>query len=183
MIIIFFDEIYKFKSSKKAPVIYDCGTNIGMSCLYFKKLYPEAIIRAFEPEPHIFKILVRNLEANGLKDIEALNKAVWRETGKLEFGREGADGGSIYRRDNTVEVESVRLKDLIEKEAEIDILKLDVEGAETEVICDCSEILGKINNIFIEYHAWNDREQELDNILKILSCNNSLLLTLEKHLS
>ena len=54
---IFVDEIYKFDSKDEEPVIYDCGANIGMSCLYFKILYPKARITAFEGDPIITDVL------------------------------------------------------------------------------------------------------------------------------
>lgn len=47
---IFVDEYYKFKSDNESPVIYDCGSNVGTSCAYFKMIYPNSKIKAFEAE-------------------------------------------------------------------------------------------------------------------------------------
>src|SRR5688572_17057445 len=44
---IFVEEVYKFKAESDHPVILDCGANIGLSLVYFKKLYPNAHIIAF----------------------------------------------------------------------------------------------------------------------------------------
>jgi len=63
---IFVDESYKFESELTEPVIYDCGSNIGMSCIYFKRIFPGAKIKAFEADPNISKYLKENLNANGL---------------------------------------------------------------------------------------------------------------------
>ena len=52
------------------------------------------------------------------------------------------------------------------------MLKIDIEGAEIEVIKDCRDVLNKANNIFIEFHSFINRRQELDVILQILSANN-----------
>ena len=59
---IFVDEIYKFNSKSSNPLIFDCGANVGTSCLYFKRIFPEARIKAFEPDPEIAKVLSSNLK-------------------------------------------------------------------------------------------------------------------------
>jgi len=56
---IFAEEVYKFNSDSKKPVIYDCGSNVGTSCAYFKKIYPFSIIKAFEPDPVIANYLTQ----------------------------------------------------------------------------------------------------------------------------
>ena len=58
---IFMQAPYFFKSSNDPPLIFDCGSNIGMSVLFFKKLYPNARIVAFETDPFTFEILRRNV--------------------------------------------------------------------------------------------------------------------------
>src|SRR5688572_20822569 len=48
---IFKREIYRFTTVNNAPKIIDCGANIGLSVIYFKRLYPAAKIVAFEADP------------------------------------------------------------------------------------------------------------------------------------
>lgn len=50
----------------------------------------------------------------------------------------------------------------------VSFLKLDIEGAEYEVLHECRELLGNVQNIFVEYHSFADKKQELSGILKIL---------------
>ena len=50
---IFINRVYEFEASRPDPRIIDCGSNIGMSVLYFKHVYPEARIVGFEPDPTI----------------------------------------------------------------------------------------------------------------------------------
>src|SRR5215471_7593686 len=57
---IFDLEIYRFNAKTKRPYIIDCGANIGLSVLYFKQLYPESQIVAFEPDEAVFAVLSRN---------------------------------------------------------------------------------------------------------------------------
>ncbi len=166
---IFVDEIYKFNSNTNSPVIFDCGANIGISCLYFKSIFPDSKIKAFEPDPKIAEVLSLNLKNK--KDIQVINKAVWVHNKGIEISLEGADAASIYSDKNKVQVGSVRLKDLIDLEKKIDMLKIDIEGAEIEVIKDCRENINKAENVFIEYHSFLNHAQELDLILKILTEN------------
>jgi FkbM family methyltransferase len=169
---IFADENYKFKSNSLNPVIYDCGANVGMSSLFFSVKYPTAKIKAFEADPNIAKILKENLEKNNCVDIEVIDKAVWINNNGIEISLEGADGSSIYSKNNVTEVPSIRLKDLIENEKKIDMLKIDIEGAEHEVLKDCENSLSNVENIFIEYHSFSNSNQNLSEILQILEANN-----------
>ena len=168
---IFADENYKFLTENASPVIYDCGANIGISCLYFKKLFPMARIKAFEADPKIAEILSQNLKQNHLTDIEVMRKAVWINNDTIEFSSEGADASSIFAKGEKIKIPSVRLKELMVKEEKIDLLKMDIEGAETEVLIDCKNDLSNVQHIFIEYHSYLAGNQNLNTILEILSKN------------
>lgn len=169
---IFADENYKFKTDSANPVIYDCGSNIGTSCLYFSKNYPTCRIIAYEADPNIVKILRENLERNQIKNVEVFDKAVWTSNDGIDISLEGADGASVYSLKNLQKVPSIRLKDHIEKEIKIDMLKIDIEGAEYDVLKDCCNSLNNIENIFIEYHSFTESVQKLSEILNILEENN-----------
>lgn len=166
---IFEKGIYRFNTENSEPVIIDCGANIGLSVLFFKELYPKAKIIAFEPVPEIFEILKYNLEQFGHRNVILHNKALWKEKTTLKFMNEGADGGRIAidgDDKNIIEVNTVRLKDFIN--STIDFLKIDIEGAEIEVIKDTFEELDFVRNIFIEYHSFLKEKQIIDVLLKHL---------------
>lgn len=170
---IFFDEIYFFiPSDKENIIIYDCGANAGLASIYLKKLYPGAIITAFEADPAIAKYLEKNIIKNKAEGINIVAKAVWIKNGFINFSSEGADGGSISDNKNELSVACIRLKDRIENETKIDFLKLDIEGAELEVLKDCKDVLHKATFIFVEYHSYKNQPQQLHELLEILSsCN------------
>ena len=165
---LFVEETYKFNSSNKVPKIIDCGANTGLSVIYFKKLYPQSRIIAFEPDTEIFDILKENLHTFGYDDVELVNKAVWNENGSIKFLASGGVGGRISDDENaqTIEMPTARLSDLLDEK--IDFLKIDIEGAEYDVIKDCASKLGNVENLFIEYHSLEKNEQKLDEILKIM---------------
>ncbi len=171
---IFTDEIYRFDSSGNFhPVIYDCGANVGTSCLFFKKLYPHAKITAFEADPNIAKILEKNLLQNKISDVEIISKAVWISDKGIELFPDGADGATVFGKGNgnKIKIDSIRLKDLLEKNENIDMLKMDIEGAEADVIIDCQDSLDHVKNFFIEYHSFIDQKQTLSEILAVLTKN------------
>jgi FkbM family methyltransferase len=159
---IFVNEIYSFPSATPRPVIVDCGSNIGLSILYFKSLYPESRILAFEADPEIFSILKNNLAINGVKNVELLQKAVWVSDGVLSFSQEGADGGrlDVGNDGSLIQVPSVRLANFLEDLDRVDFLKIDIEGAENAVIEDCEDVLKKIPFAFVEFHSFTGRNPQ-----------------------
>ncbi len=164
------NEIYQFKTSNPNPIIIDCGANIGLSVLYFNQLVPNAKIHAFEPDTNILKLLYEN--TNHISEfVHIYPKAVWNENTFLEFGMEGADMSSIYSKKNTTTVEAIKTSEFLEQFNEIELLKIDIEGAELEVIKDCSIHLSKIKYVFIEYHSYPNQTQHLSEILSIMKEN------------
>lgn len=168
---LFVDELYKFETKENVPLIYDCGSNVGTSCVYFKSLYPGARIKAFEAAPEIASLLKKNLAENNIEGVEITDKALWINNEGIEFSPDGADTGSLYGGGNKIRVGTVRLKDLLEKEENINMIKMDIEGAEADIIIDCRDVLYKSENIFVEYHSWNNEAQRLDEILRIMTMN------------
>jgi len=142
---IFKEEIYKFTSESPTPYIIDCGANIGLSVLYFKRLFPDSEIVAFEPDEKIFKILERN--TNSLENVTIVKKAVWTEETTLEFFSEGALAGSVVTDFSN---------------------KTDIEGAENTVFFDIADHLHHVQNLFLEYHGLIGEPQNLGEILNVL---------------
>lgn len=169
---IFVDEIYRFQTDAHSPVILDGGANIGVSTLFFIQNYPTAQIRAYEADPTIFQYLKVNLSKFEGKNVELFGKAVWVENGFISFAAEGSDAGYIAENvPSALKVPTFRLKEEIEKLEQVDMLKLDIEGAETKVLTDCGDSLSKVKNIFVEFHSYAQQPQELDLLLKLLSEN------------
>ncbi len=165
---IFIDQIYEFECASKCPVIIDCGANMGTSVLYFKHLFPEAKLFAFEPDKAIFEVLQRNIKNNKLTDVKLYNKAVWIDNKNMFFDSNNAQSGKLILTANEVQVQCVRLKEFLQDFESIDFLKLDIEGAELHVLQDISTELKKVKHLFIEYHSAVNKVQELSTLLSIL---------------
>ncbi len=169
---IFADEFYYFKTEQAQPVILDCGANIGMSVLYFKELYPQARVTAFEAEASIATLLRKNLQNNDIDNVQIVDKAVWVDDQGVLFGSEAADSSSIYSDvGQKHRVPSVRLRDYLLAEERIDFLKIDIEGAEIEVLEDCRDALGHVSNLFVEFHSYLDHPQSLASVVKVFEEN------------
>ncbi|MBT5717040.1 MAG: FkbM family methyltransferase [Opitutae bacterium] len=159
-------QIYYFRTKSQKPYIVDCGSNIGLSVIYFKHLFPDARIAAFEPDPKLFQYLSDNLADNSFTDIEIHQKAVCDSNAILPFKTDGADGGKITASNSDQMVQTVSLNEFLK--TKVDLLKLDIEGNELKVLRSCKEHLHLVRNLFIEYHSFKDKAQELSEILRIL---------------
>ena len=156
---IFVGRIYEPSIDCTTPVIIDCGSNIGISILYFKTRYPQATIVAFEPNPDQFDVLKNNVVSNELNDVQLHQLAVSDEIGTLEFFINETSPGSlnmglVKRGDEipTINVSSTVLSQHLPDS--VDLLKLDIEGAEESVLRDleANGKLGNIGKIICEYH-------------------------------
>ncbi|MGL5833080.1 MAG: FkbM family methyltransferase [Waterburya sp.] len=168
---IFLEKIYKFKAHHAQPKILDLGANIGLSIIFFKELYPEASIVAFEADPKIFSYLQSNIYGNNYANVELINKAVWYENSWLSFASEGADGGQIdmtSHYQDTVKVEAVDIAELLSQQ-HFDFIKMDIEGAEDLVLPRCKGLLDSVQHLFIEYHSKVGQKQNLNKIVNFLS--------------
>ncbi|MCG9900454.1 MAG: FkbM family methyltransferase [Hydrotalea sp.] len=166
---IFNLEIYKFITNNPKPYIIDAGANIGLGIIYFKQLYPNAEIVAFEPDPNVFDALNFNIRSFNLDNVLPFKKALWNTETVLEFLADGADGGRVdfekVEKDKIV-VEAVSLRKFLLRK--VDLLKIDIEGAETIVLLDCKDLLNSVERVFIEFHSFVNRPQDLNIILNIL---------------
>jgi FkbM family methyltransferase len=166
---LFNKEIYKFETSNPSPYIIDAGANIGLSVIYFKKLFPNAEIIAFEPDSKVFKALEYNVQSFAFEKVQLIQKALWNEETTLKFYSEGADGGRIATQTDLhrlIEIPTCRLRNYLNRK--VDLLKIDIEGAEIIVLEDCKDLLHNVERIFVEYHSFTQKEQKLYQLLEIL---------------
>ena len=155
---IFAREEYFVEIPKPRPHIIDAGSNIGVALLYFKMLYPEASIIAIEPSPAAAALLRRNVEANQLANVRVIECALWDKPGTMElYTRPGELAGvsSSLRPQagyDAQRITCVTLSSLVE--GTVDLLKIDVEGAELPVIrelCDSGKI-ACVERMIVEVH-------------------------------
>ncbi len=189
---IFLKQIYNCELGDK-PLIIDGGANIGLAILYFKKKIPEARIIGFEPNPDSFNFLEQNVKVNNLENVEIHNAALGKEDGFISFYTSSdmvsADIGASaikhhveYHHTDKGELQEtkvpcMKLSPFINQS--VDLLKLDIEGNESEVISDLDVSFKFVGNSIMEYHYHaNYDHNPLSNILSVMEkCNHHYLVS------
>ncbi len=180
---IFIKKANEFKADNASPFILDCGAHIGISILYFKKLYPKAKIIAFEPNPDTFKLLDLNVKQNNLKNVKIINVALSNKKRRIKFYIARRDkavwnwGDSAVKNKwynakkfKTIKVSAVRLSSYINKR--VDLIKIDIEGTEERVLKEIEGKLCMVREIIIEFHGSStNKSNNIENILSILDKN------------
>ena len=176
---IFINNDYWFKTNNESPFIIDCGSNIGLSVLYFKALYPKAKIIGFEPDYDAYKCLETNVKQNNLSDVLTHNKALALTESTLKLSYDENRPGSITSTTEDItsvsyrEVPAVKLSTYIDEP--VDFLKMDIEGAENSVFEELHQSgkLKLIKHIILEYHHHIGSKKDcLSSVLHILEENN-----------
>ncbi len=157
---IFLNGSYRFSCAADAPVILDCGANIGVAVCWYKLRWPKARVIAFEPWPKAYAVLQRNIELNGWQDVTVFPYALAGTQGEAAFhiptGNDLAgtltdrvfDRGPVETEETTVERRT--LGQFLP--AHVDFMKMDIEGTEAAVLREIAPRLADIDRIFCEYH-------------------------------
>jgi FkbM family methyltransferase len=150
-----------YKEVKEGNVILDIGANIGYYTLIFAKLAgPNGKVYAFEPDPDNFAILKKNIETNGYQNVVLVNKAVSDSNGKIKLYKSDTNSGDhrIYDSDDGrgfTEIECVRLDDFFRgNELSVDLIKMDIQGAEYKALSGMAELIKKNHSIKILSEFW-----------------------------
>ncbi len=150
-------------------VIYDLGANIGIASLFLGSVQPQARIFGFEPVPDHYELCRQNYL--NLSNAQAFNCAVGLSSGRrtFELSQDDIRGGHLTGGKSkatntgmkTFEVEVWSLNDLITKKnlPSPDFLKVDVEGAEMEVLEGLGAACETIRYLHLETHSVALRDQ------------------------
>ena len=144
-------------NNNNVKTIVDLGSNIGFSVLHFKAKFPDAHIIAVEPEKHNYDHLVKNVSHH--KNIDCLQNAIWYskknlgifDSGLGEYGFRVVEGNQKL----VGNVDAITMDDIIARYnlKTIDILKIDIEGAEKDLFTyNYESWLPKVRCIVIELH-------------------------------
>jgi len=159
---IFIDHAYDFQVETQPEVIVDAGANIGLASIYFANRYPNAKIIAIEPEQSNYALLEDNTAP--YPNIIPVQAALWNTNeeinlvdpglGKWGFMtalKESSENppGNTCHTVMAMTMDSIMRNFGLEK---IDILKMDIEGAEREVFSDATSWIYKVDSIIIELH-------------------------------
>jgi FkbM family methyltransferase len=144
---------------KQGDTVIDVGAHIGsMSLVAATLVGTNGQVIAFEPVPKFFSILNANIKLNKLESrITAYPYAVGEKKDTVYMDDNVTDDTTNHVSSSGKEVEQIDLDSMVEKYQKIDLLKIDVEGYETEVLRGAKDTLNKTEIIFIEFYTKNLR--------------------------
>ena len=159
---VFIDQEYDFLVEKQPKVIVDAGANIGLASIYFANKYPDAKIIAIEPAQINFELLKENVAP--YSNIFPIHAALWNRDEEVNLIDPGlGKWGFMTEMKHTSEnlpsnichaVKAITVDKIMKDYSltKIDILKVDIEGAEKEVFSNSSSWIENVDSIIIELH-------------------------------
>jgi FkbM family methyltransferase len=170
------ENFYKKLIETEKPVIIDIGAHTGESVDFFSKIFPNAKIYSVEPDPESYQKLVNNVASN----VTTFNAAVGSSNKTLSFYQyDKSHLNSLYpiNKDSQdslgyaesciekkIDVSCITLDSLVDKldltDIKIDLLKIDVQGAELDIFSSGQNALKKINNITLELNLFDFYEKK-----------------------
>jgi FkbM family methyltransferase len=188
------NEIIEHFCPKEGDVVVDIGAHIGRyTIISSKRVGPNGKVIAIEANPENYEMLKKNIQLNGLTNVTALNYAInsKEEESRLKLYLPGEEVGyTIYNtimtnranpiEDKFVEVDAATLDNLLLLQQQqqngigheqVNWIKIDVEGAEFEVLKGATNVLSKSKDIalLIEVHNLHDGTNHYKDIIEFLS--------------
>jgi len=167
-----YKEVEAIIKSAHEPII-DAGAQAGFFVLYCRALNPEVKIFALEPDEDNLELLNQHLEINNLKNVEVIPAALAGKSGLRDFHiSTDSHNHSLFKVlvpkiNKNFKIKAFSLDNLLKEKGieKVALLKLDIEGAEYEVLENFTD-WEKIKNIALEYHDFGENNhKQLENLL------------------
>lgn len=163
-----YDFLTEILKSTKQPKILDIGAHIGTFSLWCLNQNKQSKILSLEADPETFEILKKNVVTSEITNWNILNRAAWSANETISFQNSGATMSHKITNLGEIMVTGITLSDFFEKSGfeNIDIAKIDVEGAEEAFLFSAPELLPKIKNLVIEIHPQLCNEKKIRDLLE-----------------
>ncbi|MHA1999871.1 MAG: FkbM family methyltransferase [Promethearchaeota archaeon] len=176
---VYINELYNIEDLKipEPSIILDIGGFIGISATYFANKYKNASIHVYEPVPFNFIYIEKNVKNNNFQqEINPFNMAVHDKSGESTIILTNANenlAGSILKidsnenrtrgeREEEIKVKTIGFEDILStfNPSEAIFLKMDIEGAEYDVLYNCNkDNIRRLLGIILEYHKRDDEKR------------------------
>ena len=173
----FYDQYHLPPATLKspAPVIIDLGSNIGVTVLHLKHLYPSSRIIGVEMDEDNYKLAELNVK--GIGNVEIINSAISVADGMVSYNKsDNVDAYHVITNKSANEknglktVSSITVQSLLSKYnlESVDFMKMDIEGEEIKIFDDQVDLtwLNKVKALNIEVHGDSDVLQKILSILE-----------------
>ncbi len=152
--------VNKLLSGKIAPRVFDLGANIGTFSLYVLAHFPKASCVALEASADTFAVLQETQHLNPQASWTCLCAAAWQADGFISFESSEFSTGSHVSQGGGEQVKTLCFESLLAQtqapdqppDQQIDLMKIDIEGAEEAFIVGQEAVLSRINHLMIELH-------------------------------
>jgi FkbM family methyltransferase len=155
--------------------VVDLGANIGLTSRYLLARYPAARLLAVEPNESSHAVLVRNLAAVASDRATAVRAAIWGQSGRVSVSVPSADmrfdcvrvSDVSAAADGSDQVQAYTVPELCKKYGfpAVDLLKVDIEGAEVQLLSGDTSWLSTVNAIAIEFHDDSRAASRFDELM------------------
>ncbi len=155
---------YQFDTASELATVIDAGANIGLAAIWFTHRFPGVRVIAIEAERNNFELLSKNVAP--YPNITPVHAALWDKTGTIEVRDVGVGNWGFMTGDANAEaamdghavseVEAVTVDTLMDRFNldYVDLLKMDIEGAELEVFQSSAAWLDRVGSLIVELHDW-----------------------------
>lgn len=151
---VFISEEYAAPTAASPEYIIDAGANIGLTSVFYAIAFPQATIIAIEPAEENWELLQRNTRA--YPQIKPTLAALWPTTTRVNIANPTDASVSFFCSESTGAgtVQTVTVPELMLRHEmpHVDILKVDVEGAEKAIFSAAAPWIGKVRRFAIEFH-------------------------------
>lgn len=150
---IFSKEDYRLNLGNPLNIV-DAGAHIGISAVFFAYRYPEAKIIAIEPELSNFNLLLKNVR--GYHNVKPVHAGLWNKNSFLTIEDTNVESWAFRVSEDLIEkkIPAISIRDILAvfDLANIDVLKMDIEGSEIEVLNSSDEWIDHVGTLIIELH-------------------------------
>ena len=156
---VFEHQHYRLPLKRAPKTILDLGANIGLSAVYFARLFPDAELACVEPAPGNVRVLAKNLALNGARAtiisaaVDANDGRAMLELGERDYGHRIVAPSSVEARP-TLAVETISVPTILRRLGweRIGLLKVDIEGHEAALFARDCDWLERVDAMCLEYH-------------------------------
>jgi FkbM family methyltransferase len=171
---------YQTVTAKEGDIVIELGGHIGTSTLNYSHLVgPKGTVYAIEALPENYAILKRNIERNGITNVKAYNLAIVGDPATthitLNANPYNSGGHSIFEMSVDAQAKfdcpAMTLEAFVKREgiSRIDILQMDIEGAEFDILLNCDkQLLASIREMLFEYHDAYAKPRTHQDLLDLL---------------
>jgi len=163
--------LYYWLNKTKYSSVSDIGANIGLHSIIMNKCGYD--VKSYEPDPHHFDLLRKNLSLNGFERSSIYNAAVSNNSGSAEFVRVignttgshiSGDKGNLYGELEKYNVDLINFKTIIKQS---DLMKIDVEGHEDKLILATDKKDWESTDALVEIQSPNNAKIVYDHLTNI----------------